>query len=421
MTVVDTEGLEPTNAGQSTSTPPPRAFAARLAMANLGLSMALITPVVVTMQLRIEHLDPDHKERTLGLVLGIGALLALVGNPLAGRLSDRTSSRFGRRRPWLIGGALVGTAGLTVVATVPSIAGVIVGWCLAQLAFNAVMAALTATIPDHVPPEQRGLASGAMGFSQIMAIVVGVLLATALPGPAKFLVPAAIGVVLITAFAVTLPDPQVPAPREPFSFRMFAGSFWVNPRRHPDFGYAWLTRFLVMLGVAMPMSFLLFFLQDRIGMSSEEAAAGVATLVGTSYALTALMSGLGGWVSDKVARRKAFVIGSALTMSAGLALLATASTFTMVIVAELVIGIGTGLFFAVDMALVTQVLPDPRTAAKDLGVINIANALPQSLAPAIAPMFLAIGPEKNYPLLFTFAALSALVGAVLVTRIKGVN
>ena len=418
MTAVGAEGLEDSQSDLDGS---PRAFPARLAMANLGLFLSVLTPVVVTLQLRVEHLDPAQKENTLGLVLGVGAFLALIGNPLAGRLSDRTSSRFGRRRPWLIGGAVVGTAGLTIVAFAPSIPVLLVGWCLAQLAFNGVMAALTATIPDHVPPAQRGLASGAMGFSQMLALIVGVGLVTVVPGTAKILVPAVVGLILITAFAVTLPDPQVPAPRDRFSLRMFAGSFWVNPRLHPDFGYAWLTRFLVMLGVSMPMTFLLFFLQDRLDLSTDEAATALATLVGVSYTCTAIAAAVGGYISDRAARRKAFVIGSALMLSAGLAVLAIADSFAMVMVAELLLGIGTGLFFAVDMALVTEVLPDPKTAAKDLGVINIANTLPQSLAPAIAPLILAVGPDKNYPLLFTFAAISALIGALLVTRIKAVS
>ncbi|MFQ6331739.1 MFS transporter [Nocardia sp. CWNU-33] len=420
MTTSRAGGREPSDY-QILSARASRAFAIRLATANLGLFIALLTPVVVTMQLRVEELAPAHKERTVGLILGTGALLAMIGNPLAGSLSDRTTSRFGRRRPWLIGGAALGTAGLTIVATVPSVPAVLLGWRVAQLAFNAVMAALTATIPDQVAPAERGLASGAMGFSQVVAIIGGVLLAATLPGAAKFLAPAAVGLILITAFAATLNDPAVPAPREPFSARAFASSFVVDPRRHPDFGFAWLTRFLVMLGIAMPLSFLLFFLQDRLGLSEDEATAGLATLVTASYGCTALASAFGGWISDRAARRKIFVITSALILSAGLALLSTASTFATVLAAQLILGIGTGMFFAVDMALVTQVLPDPRTAAKDLGVINIANALPQSLAPAIAPLFLAVGPSKNYPLLFAFAAVSALTGAVLVTRIRGVD
>ncbi|MER6988575.1 MFS transporter [Saccharopolyspora hirsuta] len=85
----------------------PRGFVLRLGLANLGLYSALLTPVVVTMALRVAEVAPQHKESTLGLVLGVGAVLAMIANPLFGRLSDRTRSRFGRRRPWLVGTAAV--------------------------------------------------------------------------------------------------------------------------------------------------------------------------------------------------------------------------------------------------------------------------------------------------------------------------
>ncbi|MFI0450480.1 MFS transporter [Actinomadura sp. 6N118] len=405
-----------------TSEASPRGFAVLLAVANLGLWIPLIPPVLVTLHLRLEDLDAANKERNAGIVLGVGAFLALVGNPLAGRLSDRTASRFGRRRPWLIGGMAGGTAGIAVVALVPSLPAILLGWCLAQLSFNATLAALAATIPDHVPVERRGSMSGILGFSQIIAIAAGVGLVAALPGiAAKFLVPAVLGTVLVTTFALLLPDRRLAEPATPFSLREFAGTFWVNPRNHPDFGYAWLTRFLVSFGVFAPLTYLAFFLPDRVGIAEDDVDKTVALLVVIALGCTAVTSVLGGWLSDRAGRRKPFVIGSGVVLAAGIGLLAPATSLPQVIAAQIVLGIAGGMFLAVDMALITQVLPDPETTAKDLGVINIANTLPQSLAPAAAPLFLAIGDDKNYPAFYGFAALCALAGAVFVTRIKGVR
>ncbi|KAB2342494.1 MFS transporter [Actinomadura rudentiformis] len=413
-----------TPAGKTTDAPEvsPRGFAGLLAVANLGLWMPLIPPVLVTLQLRLEDLDPANKERNAGIVLGIGAFLALVGNPLAGRLSDRTASRFGRRRPWLICGMAGGTAGLAVVALVPSLPAILLGWCLAQLSFNATLAALAATIPDQVPVERRGSMSGILGFSQIIAIAAGVGIVASVPGiAAKFLVPAVLGTVLVTAFALLLPDRRLAEPAAPFSLREFAGTFWVNPRNHPDFGYAWLTRFLVSFGVFAPLTYLAFFLPDRVGIAEDDVDRTVALLVVIGLGCTAITSVLGGWLSDRAGRRKPFVIGSGAVLAAGTGLLAPATSLPQVIAAQIVLGIAGGMFLAVDMALITQVLPDPETMAKDLGVINIANTLPQSLAPAAAPLFLAIGDGTNYPAFYGFAALCALAGAVFVTRIKSVR
>lgn len=401
----------------------PRAFPLRLGAANLGLFAALLPPVLVTMALKVEAIAPDTKERALALVLGTGAFVALVVNPLVGRLSDRTRSRFGRRRPWLLGGIVLGTTGIAVVAFAPSVPVVLVGWILAQAGYNAVLSMLTATIPDQVPPERRGAVSGAMGMTQTGAILLGMIGMVYIAGiPAKFIIPAAVGLVLVTLFALTLPDARRATPAARFSLKEFAASFWVNPLKHPDFGWAWLTRFLVMFAAFTPTSYMAYYLPARIGVATDDVAATLGPILMAGYALTTVTAGVGGWLSDRFGgRRKAFVLGAAAVISAGLVLLITANSIPGVYLAQAVIGVGSGIFFAVDMALVTQVLPDPATAAKDLGVINIANALPQSLAPAVAPLLLAIGGGENYAALFAFAAAVGLAGAVLVTRIKGVR
>src|SRR5207249_9675962 len=107
------------------------------------------------------------------LVLSAGALVSMLSTPIWGNLSDRTTSRFGRRRPWLAGGVLIGTAGLSVIATATTVTAVAVGWCIAQAGFNAAQAALNAILPDQVPEEQRGRVSGFVGFTSKIGTLVG--------------------------------------------------------------------------------------------------------------------------------------------------------------------------------------------------------------------------------------------------------
>jgi MFS family permease len=105
-------------------------------------------------------------------------------------------------------------------------------------------------------------------------------------------------------------------------------------------------------------------------------------------------------------------------------ILAVAPSIPVVIIGQAVIGLGAGSFFSVDLALATEVLPNPDDVAKDLGVLNIANALPQSIAPAVAPAIIALGaatPIGGYATWYLFGALVAFAGAVLVYRIKGVK
>ncbi|MEU6113468.1 MFS transporter [Streptomyces sp. NPDC047117] len=398
----------------------PRGFVLRLGLANFGLYSALMTPVIVTMALRVADVAPHRKEAVLGLVLGVGAVVAVIANPLFGRLSDRTRSRFGRRRPWLVGGVLGGLLGLTVIAFVPSVPALVAGWALVQAAFNAVYAALMATIPDQVPEAARGSASGAIGTGLTAAVLAGSGIAAVTSDPrAMFLLPAVLTVVFVGWFVLRLADRPPAEPPEPFSPREFLASFVFDPRRSPDLGWAWLTKFLVIFGSVAPMTYLAYYLPFRMGLSAAATAGTVALLVAGGYAVQSVMAAAGGWVSDRFGRRKPFVVAAGIVVAAGLALLALAPDLTWIVVAQLVMSVGGGLFYAVDMAMITQVLPDQANPAKDLGVINIANALPQSLMPMIAPFVLATGGGENYPLLFGIAAAAALAGSVLVTRIKG--
>src|SRR6266568_1289106 len=186
---------------------PPRrvgpVFIAAYAAAYFGTWMALLTPVVVALALRVQQIDAKGEAGDLSLVLGIGAIFALIANPLFGKLSDRTRSRFGMRRPWIIGGVIVGTIGILMIALAPAVPLILVGWCLAQTGFNALLAVLVAVLPDQVPEEQRGTVSGVLGMCQNVGIVAGVFLAQAVAGRSTFLLfmlPTLLCLVLVLIF-----------------------------------------------------------------------------------------------------------------------------------------------------------------------------------------------------------------------------
>lgn len=401
-------------------------FIATYAAAYFGTWMALLTPVVVALALRIQQIDAKGEAGDLSLVLGIGAVFALIANPLFGKLSDRTRSRFGMRRPWLVGGVVVGAIGLLIIALAPAILLILVGWCVTQTGFNALLAVEIAVLPDQVPEEQRGLVSGVLGMCQNVGVVAGVFLAQAVAGSTflMFMLPAIICLVLVLLFVFVLRDRKLDRDQQlpPYSVGEFLRSFWVNPVRHPDFGWNWAGRFLIFMGLATLLSYQVFYLINHL----HENPSGVGTLVFLSTLVQTILivisSNLGGWFSDKARRRKLFVIIAALIYSVGLAIVAFASSFNLFLFAIAIAGIGQGIYLAIDLALAAAVLPEGgKEAAKDLGVLNIANALPQSLAPAIAPIFLAIGGGNNYTALFAAAAIFALLGAISIQPIKGVR
>ncbi len=401
-------------------------FLAGLALANLGIMVAFFAPLQNLLPRMSEQIaGSGGKEAALAVVAGVGVIGSVIGNPLAGALSDRTTSRWGRRRQWMLGGSLLGFIGLILLPNMTSIFALTIAWLAVQFAVNAAYAGLTATIPDQVPVRQRGAASGLVGLAQALGPVVGV-------GLVSFVVVSLVGGSYLTAvlfvlcvlpFLFILKDPQLPvSEKPPFELGAFVKSFWVSPKKHPDFGWAWLARFLVSLSIAMVTLYLLFFLTDHLLFDSEAAGQRQTVLLALYAGGTMITAVIGGYISDRVGKRKIFVIISTIIIAVAGFILAFVPEgqggWGITMAAALILGIGYGWYLAVDQALITQVLPTAGDRAKDLGVINIANSMPQVLAPVLAaPLVTVLG---GYTSLFIAVAVITLLGAVAVVPIKSV-
>ncbi|MFI5838661.1 MFS transporter [Catenuloplanes sp. NPDC051500] len=403
----------------------PRSWTALLFAANLGLWMAFFTPIQVLLPIQIEEIDAAAKESMLAWVMAAGALSAIVANPLAGALSDRTCLRIGgrelgRRHVWTIGGTVLGAAGLVLLAQQRTILGIALCWAAVQICLNAMLAALTASVPDRVPVVQRAAVSGWIGIPQSLGLVVGAVLTTAVfTGLISGYVAVAVALVLLgLPFALrTADDPLPRAHRPPLSPRRLIAEMWISPRKHPDFAWAWGTRFLVQLGNALGTLYLLYFLADGVHYPDPETGLLILILLYTAGMMaTAVVSGR---ISDRSGRRKAFVIWSGVEMAVAATILAVWPTFPAAIVAALLLGGGYGVYLAVDAALITEVLPAATNRGKDLGVINIANAAPQVLGPLLsAPIVVHLG---GYPTLYGLTAAVTLVGSAFVLKIRTVR
>lgn len=400
-----------------------KGYLAALFLGQFGIFFAILSPVVVSLQLKATQMNPDSPETIIGSVLPIGALGALVANPLFGALSDRTKTRWGRRRPWLLAGIVALTLGLVWVAASTTVLMLTFAWLFCQLASNAAFAALVASLADNVPEEQRGRASSVLGLAQNVSILAGTYLAVFLVSnlPLLFVVPGVVGVVLVIVYVLVTPDHLPTVPVKPFSVKQIAGTFWTNPITNPDFGFAWWSRFLITLATYMFTTYRLLYMQEQIGLTAADAVGAVAFGV-LLYTIALFVSlTVSGWLSDKLHRRKIFVAGSTLLFAVGLVMLAHAETVGIFYFAEIVLGFAYGIYVAVDTALTIDVLPNPQHPGKDLGVINIANSLPQSLAPALGLLLLGLGAGDNYTALLWGAGIVALVGAAVVVPIKKVR
>jgi MFS family permease len=391
-----------------------------LSLANLVVWLSILPISQILLPTQVAALDAANKFSNLSIATAIGVLAAVITNPIAGALSDRTTSRLGRRRPWFIVGTLLSMATLALMANASSFLALVLCWAIFHVAANAILAALSAVVPDQVPVRQRATVSAFVSLSLPLGAVIGALLVTRVVNSTQLSYYVFIGILLVVMTLLVLlihdkPLPKGAVPR--FNLGAFLAGFWVNPVKYPDFGWAWLTRFLVYLGYFISLGYLLYFLQDAVHY--QKAAQGVTTFQVILTGTLLIASVISGILSDKFQRRKIFVMGASLVIVLAFLILAFFQTWPAVELAAAVLGIGFGAYLGVDIALITQVLPSASARGKDLGVINIANALPQVVGSAVAA--LVINSFHNYTLLFIFAAVLAALGAVLIQRVKSVR
>ena len=391
------------------------AWTARFGLVWLGLWAAQLAPVQLLLPLQLADLDPAHKVRDFGLVNGLAGIAALVALPVFGALCDRTRSRFGRRRVWVAAGVVVYVGGLLLTGAADGVRGVAGGWLVAQLGMYAAMAGLTATIADQVPAEQRGAVSAAVYGPQALGIVVGLVLVAGLGEDAGY--PALAMLLLLAALPWLLRARDTPAVARPQSLGAAVRATWAAPTRHPDYAWAFGGRLLVNLGNALGTTYLLYFLTDGLRVADPEGSLLVLTVVYLLATVTATWGG--GVLSDRTGRRRVFVAGAAVLQALACAVLVAVPSWPSALVAGLLLGAGYGAYTSVDQALVTQVLPDARTVAGDLGVMNVAVVVPQALAPLLAS--LVIAELGGYDVLFTLAGVVTALGALSDARIRTVR
>lgn len=419
----------------------------RFTLAYIGINIVWAGPGQVLMAPQVEFLtqgDPwgfftSVKEDNLAIIGSITGIFALISTPLWGAISDRTGSKWGRRTPWMTLGTILVAVTMVAAGMSQTLPALLLSWIAFQIVINAVITPLSATIPDHVPEEQRGVVSGWYGFGYTFAVVLGTglgTLATAL-WPGSFGI--TMGYLLCAAACVLAMIPilvkrwESPLPQSvkdnipPFRWRQFLACFWVDVRKYPDFGWAWLTRFIVTLSTSTTLFYLYYYLQDEIGLTKDNAVVGAGLRVSEGvlvltavYAIAVFATVVvAGVVSDRLGRRRVFVSVAAIFIGIATVTIAFAPNFAMVVVGAIILGLGTGVFTSVDFAMVSQVLPSSEDTGKDVGIIHLAIGLPNILAPIVAAFM--VGYMGGYTSLYLLAGSMAIIGGLLVYKIKGVK
>ena len=378
--------------------------------------MVVLIPITLLLFFKAQTMDRANATAILSTVTGIGAIFALVANPLGGALSDRTTLKFGRRRTWILLGSVLGSASMLGIIFTENLVLMTVFWCLTQLFYNFAFAAYMALVPDQVEESRRGSISGILGMAMAISMVMGYVLMTIMSEVSlawRFGTLAIIGIGVAILTCVMIKDPPVEksetAKHEKSSFR----NIYPSPKKYPAFTWGMLTRFFMSMTYCYQL-YTTVMLTERFNLNEAQATEYSTIIMALCLVAMALSSIFGGMLSDKIRKQKPFIVSSVIVMVAGLVMVSFVKTFTLVTIGCVIINFGYGIYTAVDTALIARILPNKKDAAKDYGLMNVADALPQSVVPAIATPLTALG---SWPLFYGVLAFCGLISAAVVSPI----
>jgi MFS family permease len=366
----------------------------------------------------------SNKIWVLGLLGGFSSLVLMVTQPIAGVLSDLSTLRWGRRRTYLVVGAAINISGLMLMIAAHDLTLLFAGFMVTSFGEAISSASYQAYLPDHVPKEQYGEASGYVGAMVMLGTLVSFGMAGWLVAPraaSPFYVVTAL-VVAAGAVLTAIAIPEPPVPDRPVGVGVSWRELWAQPFRSPNFVIVFITRALMMLALYALFTFVEYYVRDVIHV--KHFVQGAALVAGVAT-LAALVGGVAsGWLSDRIGR-KLIVTGASVLMASALAVLAFVHALNVLLGVGIVFGISLGAFSAVDWALAMDVLPDRAFAAKDLGIWGISTSLPQTIAPFVGGAVLVglspFGPDVGFGALYLGAAACAALSGVLVWRLRGIR
>lgn len=386
-----------------------------LAVVTSTLFAAYSGVLSVLLPEKIAEIDPEGKVGALALVTSVSFAATALAQPLLGALSDATRSRWGRRLPWMVAGAVIGGTAVGLLGSATSVALLVVLWVVGQFALNGTDIASSAYLVDGFPVRRRGVVAGVLGISAIVGGAIGTVFAglpELPPAQVSWLLAGLVGAGVLL-FAVLVRDRS--------SSAAVRGGFWrgflVSPRDHPDFYwvFAWRLAFTIALGAVY--GFLLYIVTDHVGLSGSAATRLVvlATVVGAATMLVSAIAA--GWLSDRWGRRKPFLVAAALLVAAADLLPILFPTAVGVIAVAAAIGVGMGISYSCGTALATLVLPEAeRSAGRGLGLLNVATNVAQAIAPIAAAAVITL--SGGYAALFVLSAAFMVASVVFVLGVR---
>lgn len=370
----------------------------------------------VLLPAKVQQIIPSEKAQVVALLASAAMIAATLANIVIGGFSDITRSRFGRRTPWIIAGSVGSLLTLLWFNMAGTVTMMVVAWCSYQICLNAIVAPLLAFLQDQVAPKNRGTISSIYAFGYVIGQYGGQVVG------AQFLSHVGTGIVVM-AFLTLLSGPlaaiivrepsSLGMPKKHFTMGMVVQNF-IFPLHHAkDFYLALFGKLLINTATTAIMGYQLYILSDYIQLNTGGQQKYISIINMMLMVTAIIMSISAGPVSDWMKSRKIPVFIAAFLVAVGVAFpMLSRNPWTM-LVYGLLAGLGMGIFFAVDRALNLEVLPNPQTAAKDLGILNLANTGSQIIGPIVAASIVTAN-HGSYFGIFPVCAGLALIGGVMI-------
>lgn len=398
-----------------------RMWMSQYGLAYLGSCVAWAAPSQLLLGNQLMLMRPDDKENALSLLMMLGGAVMVVTSLFSGHVSDRTRSRIGRRLPWILGGAAVCAVCLVLLADAQNYIVLLVLWCIFQMFMAFVTNNLLTLGSDAAPQRQFGVISGVLGATYTLGLVGGTVIAAELQLDVAYYICAAVVIVLCAQLA-TGDGLRTLLRSESYGSTSLAGGVDTQMQMHAtaqharyrDYWWVFASRFVVNIGNYVALFYLLFYLADHIGVAAPNDAVLMLTIIYAAF--TVVTSLLSGALSDRLGRRKIFVIFAALGVAIATVIMAFAHTMVMVVLGAIILGIAWGVFTAVDQAMINESLPSARHRARDISIMTLTVGITNMISGGIAAF--ALHHLGGYPGLYLLCAVVSVIGAVLVIPVR---
>jgi len=371
------------------------------------------------------YVPNEQKNSVLGLLTAAGLVIAMIIQPIAGAVSDRWASRWGRRRPLILLGTLTDLIFLGVMAIAAGVPGLAIGYIGLQFTSNTAHGPVQGLLPDRVPPVQLGRGSAVKSALDMLGLIVASLFMGRFlleDGSNWFASVAIVVAVLVFTAGITLAgsreeDSRHPSATGPLSGRL-GGMFRVNWKTAPGFGWLILSRFVFLAGVYGVQAFAQYFIRDTLGVADPVKLTGDLMAV-IALSLTGFAFG-SGWLCDRFGR-KPLHVAAAILVAGGSLLMILAHTPEAVLLCGSIIGAGAGVFITSNWALATDLAPQAE-AGKFLGLTNLATAGAGAFSRMTGPVLDLLnnwqpGRFLGYTALFISSAVFALLALFVLARV----